>query len=274
MGIWEAVQDAFREFEAASVIDIVAIAVLIYLVLLLLKGTIAITLVRGIVIMVVGLFVLARVLDLTVVGWLLRNSFPALLIAIPVIFQAEIRRFLERVGRTGAWPWAQRGVLESVVEMISDAVISMSDRRHGAIIVIERETGLEDYIGTGVRLDAEISTQILENIFFPNSALHDGAVIIRESRVVAASCTLPLSERHDSALHGTRHRAALGVSERTDAVTVVVSEETGQLTIAANARMISELDGGRLRGILRSLLLPASEMDRPRGPSLPRLSRG
>jgi diadenylate cyclase len=274
VAIWDAVQDAFRDFEATSIIDIVAIAVLIYLVLLLLKGTVAITLVRGIVIMIVGLFVLARVLDLTVVDWLLRNSFPALLIAIPVIFQAEIRRFLERVGRTGVWPWAGRGTLESVVDMIAETVTSMSERRHGAIIVIERETGLEDYIGTGVRLDAECSTQILQNIFFPNSALHDGAVIIRESRVVAASCTLPLSDRSDSSYSGTRHRAALGVTERTDAVAVVVSEETGHLSIAANARMITNLDGPRLRGILRSLLLPASEMDRPRGPSLPRLSRG
>ncbi|MFQ5471633.1 MAG: diadenylate cyclase CdaA [Dehalococcoidia bacterium] len=274
MGIWDTVQDSFREFEAASIIDIIAIAVLIYLVLLLLKGTVAITLVRGIVIMIVGLFVLARVLDLTVVDWLLRNSFPALIIAIPVIFQAEIRRFLERVGRTGAWPWAGPGTLESVVDMIAEAVTSMSERRHGAIIVIERETGLEDYIGTGVRLDAECSTQLLQNIFFPNSALHDGAVVIRESRVVAASCTLPLSDRSDASYSGTRHRAALGVTERTDAVAVVVSEETGHLSIAANARMITNLDGPRLRGILRSLLLPASEMDRPRGPSLPRLSRG
>lgn len=266
-------QDAFEDFEASSVIDIAAIAILIYLVLLLLKGTVAITLVRGIVIMIVGLFVLARVLDLTVVDWLLRNSFPALIIAIPVIFQAEIRRFLERIGRTGAWPWAGRGMLEDVVDIIAEAVLAMSERRHGAIIVIERETGLEEYIATGERIDAECSTQLLQNIFFPNSPLHDGAVIIRENRVVAASCTLPLSERAENG-YGTRHRAALGISERTDAVTVVASEETGNVSIAANGRMISKLDGPRLRGILRSLLLPQSEMDRPEKKSrLPGLSR-
>ena len=273
MGIWEAARDALADFEASSAIDIIAIAVLIYLVLLLLKGTVAITLVRGIVIMVVGLVALARILNLTVVDWLLRNSFPALIIAIPVIFQAEIRRFLERIGRTGAWPWAGRGMLEEVVDIIAEAVLAMSEQRHGAIIVIERETGLEDYISTGERIDAECSTQLLQNIFFPNSPLHDGAVIIRENRVVAASCTLPLSDRTDSGYYGTRHRAALGISERTDSVTVVASEETGNISIAANGRMISKLDGPRLRGILRSLLLPQSELDRPEKKRLPGLSR-
>jgi diadenylate cyclase len=273
VGIWDAIEDALRDFTAASAVDILAIAVLIYLILLLLKGTVAITLLRGIVIVIVGLVVLARAMNLTVVDWLLRNSFPALIIAIPVIFQAEIRRFLERVGRTGGWPWAGRGMLEDVVDMIAESVLAMSERRHGAIIVIERETGLEEYMATGERIDAECSTQLLQNIFFPNSPLHDGAVIIRENRIVAASCTLPLSDRDDSGYHGTRHRAALGISERTDAVTVVASEETGNISIAANARMISKLDGPRLRGILRSLLLPQSELDRPERRRIPGLSR-
>lgn len=273
MGIWDAVQDALSDFEAASVIDVLAIAIIIYLILLLLQGTVAITLVRGIVIMIVGLVVLARALNLTVVDWLLRNSFPALIIAIPVIFQAEIRRFLERIGRTGSWRWAGRGMLEEVVDIIAEAILAMSERRHGAIIVVERETGLEEYIATGERVDAECSTQLLQNIFFPNSPLHDGAVIVRENRIVAASCTLPLSDRDDSGYHGTRHRAALGISERTDAVTVVASEETGNMSIAANGRMISKLDGPRLRGILRSLLLPQSEMDRPERRGIAGLSR-
>ena len=121
-------------------------------------------------------------------------------------------------------------------------------------------------------MDAECSTKLLLSIFYPNSALHDGAVVVREDRVLAASVTLPLSERMDT-FHGTRHRAALGITERTDAVAVVISEETGQISVAANGRMISSLDGPRLRGILRSLLLPAMELDRPAGRRLPRLSR-
>jgi hypothetical protein len=149
------------------------------------------------------------------------------------------------------------------VDTIADASLGLAEKRHGAIIVIERETGLEDYIDTGQKLDAVASKELLMSIFFPNTALHDGAVVMREDRVVAASCTLPLSDRMDG-FHGTRHRGALGVTERSDAIALVVSEETGQIAIAANGRIISNLDAPRLRGILRSLLLPSTEMDRPR----------
>ncbi len=271
MGLWESVRDSLDRFEPASVVDILVIATLIYLALLLLKGTTAMSLLRGVVVVAVGSVILAQVLDLTVLDWLLRNSFPALLLVIPIIFQSEIRRFLERVGRTSRWPWPGRDFYENVVDTVVDAALGLSEKNHGAIIVLERETGLEDYIDTGVKLDAAVSTELLNSIFFPNSPLHDGAVIIREDRVVCASCTLPLSDRMD--FHGTRHRAALGITERTDAVSVVVSEETGQISVAANGRMISNLDGPRLRGILRSLLLPSEEVVRGNGRRLPRLSR-
>jgi diadenylate cyclase len=213
-----------------------------------------------------------QVLNLTVLDWILRNSFPALLIAIPIIFQAEIRRFLERVGRTGRWPWPGRALYESVVDTIAEASTELAERHQGAIIAIERETGLEDVIDNGVKLDAACSTKLLMSIFYPNSALHDGAAVVRGDRVVAAGVTLPLSERLEG-FHGTRHRAALGITERTDAVAIVVSEETGQVSVAANGRIISNLDAPRLRGILRSLLLPSLEMDRAGGRRLPRLSR-
>ena len=269
---YNGVTDALDRFTYASIIDVIAIAVLIYLSLLLLKGTTAMSLLRGIIIVVIGAVILTQALNLTVLSWLLRNSFPALLIAIPIIFQSEIRRFLERVGRTGRWPWPGRALYEGVVDCIAEASALLSEKHMGAIIVIERETGLEDYIDNGVKVDAVCSTKLLMSVFYPNSALHDGAAIIREDRLVAASATLPLSERMDG-FHGTRHRAALGIAERTDAVAVVVSEESGALSIAANGRVISNLDGPRLRGILRSLLLPSLEMDRPQGRRLPRLSR-
>lgn len=273
MGLWNSVTDAIDEFRVESVIEILSLSVLIYLVLLLVKGTTAMSLLRGMLIIVIGAVILVEVLDLTVLNWLLRNAFPALLIAVPIIFQQEIRRFLERIGRTGRWHWpAGRANLESVVDGITDASMTLGEQHRGAIIAIERETGLEDYIDTGTKLEALSSTPLLMSIFYPNSALHDGAVIVRGDRVAAAGATLPLSERTDS-LHGTRHRAALGLSERTDAVVVVVSEETGAVSIAANGRVISNLDGPRLRGILRSLILPASDLDRPTGPRLPRLSR-
>ena len=272
MEIWNTVEESIDSFGPASVIDVLSIAVVIYLALLLLKGTTAMSLLRGIIIVVIGAVVLAQVLDLTVLDWLLRNSFPALLIAIPIIFQSEIRRFLERVGRTGRWPWPGRALYETVVDCVAEASLELSAKQHGAIIVVERETGLEDVIDTGIKVDAECSAKLLQSIFYPNTALHDGAVIIREDRVVAAGVTLPLSERIQG-FHGTRHRAALGIAERSDSVSIVVSEETGAISVAANGRIITNLDGPRLRGILRSLLLPAMEMDRPSGRRLPRLSR-
>ena len=272
MAIWDVVRDALGSFNPSSAVDILSIAVLVYLALLLLKGTTAMSLLRGIIIVVLGAVIVAQVLELTVLDWLLRNSFPALLIAIPIIFQSEIRRFLERVGRTGRWPWPGRGVYEGIVDSIADAGLQLAEKRHGAIMVIERETGLEEFIDTGVKLDAACSTPLLMSVFYPNSALHDGAVILRESRMVAAGCTLPLSDRMDAGFHGTRHRAALGLAERTDGLAIVISEETGQISIAANGRIISNLDGPRLRGILRSLLLPTVDLDKPTG-RLPRLSR-
>ncbi len=273
MGLWGTVRDALERFHAASVVDILTISILIYLALLLLKGTTAVTLLRGIAMVLVGAVILASVLDLTVLDWVLRNSFPAVLIVIPIIFQQEIRRFLERVGRTGRWPWPGRSLYEGIVDIVADTSLKLSANRHGAIIVLEREAGLEDYIDTGMKLDATPSVRLLEGLFYPNSALHDGAVIIREDRIAAAGCTLPLSDRTDREFSGLRHRAAMGVSERTDAVAVVVSEETGSVSIAASGRMISRLDGPRLRGILRSLLVPASELDRPTRRRLPGLSR-
>ncbi len=184
MGVWNTARDSLDQFGPAAVIDIISIAVLIYLALLLLKGTTAMSLLRGIFIVVVGVVILAQVMNLTVLDWLLRNSFPALLIAIPIIFQSEIRRFFERVGRTSRWPWPGRALYEGVVDTIADASLGLAEKRHGAIIVIERETGLEDYIDTGQKLDALASKELLMSIFFPNTALHDGAVIMREDRVV------------------------------------------------------------------------------------------
>jgi diadenylate cyclase len=278
MGIWDTVSASLNNFELKSVIEILSIATIIYLSLLLLKGTTAMSLLRGIIIVVVGAVILTEALDLNVVAWLMRNSLPALLLAIPIIFQAEIRRFLERVGRTGRWPFPGRALYEGIVDSIADACVYMSERHIGAIVVVERETGLEEYIDAGEKVDSVCSEKILLSIFYPNSALHDGAVVVRGDRVIAAGVTLPLSDQVEplvtqtDGFHGTRHRAALGITERTDAVSVVVSEETGEISIAANGRMISALDGPRMRGILRSLLLPQLDMDRTTSGKLPRFS--
>jgi diadenylate cyclase len=261
-GFVNSIEDALGQFGPASVVDILIISAIIYLVLLLMRGTTAVFLARGIVILLAMAFFLVRIFELTVLDWLVRNSFPALLIAIPIIFQPEIRRFLERVGRTGRLGRALFPAYDAILDAVVEASDNLSLRRHGALMVLERETGLQEYADTGVRLDATPSVELLEGLFYPKSPLHDGAVILRGGRVVAAGCTLPLSERVDRGHMGTRHRAALGISERTDAVTVVVSEERGDISVAANGRMISRLEKPRLRAILRSLFSAAWERDR------------
>ena len=273
MGVIDALQSAVREFGFASALDIFTIGVAIYLLLLLLRGTTAMSLVRGVVMVLVGALLLTRLLNLPVLNYVIRNSFPALIIAIPIVFQPEIRRFLERVGRTGRLPWPGRTQYEGLIDILVESCVNLSQSAHGALIVLERESALEEYADGGIRLDAMPSVQLLEGIFYPNSALHDGAVILRGDRVVAAGCTLPLSERIGREQPGLRHRAAVGVTERSDAVSIVVSEETGFVAVAANGRLITRLDGSRLRAILHNLLLPASTLDRPAKNRLTRLTR-
>ena len=272
-GFINRIEGALGQFQPASVVDILIIAAIVYVALLLMRRTTAVYLMRGIVILLTVAFILVRFLELTVLNWLVRNSFPALLIAIPIIFQPEIRRFLERVGRTGRLGRALLPSYDNALDAVIEASDNLSQRRHGALMVLERDTGLEDYVDTGVRLDATPSVELLEGLFYPNSPLHDGAVILRYNRVVAAACTLPLSERLDRGHIGTRHRAALGISERTDAVAIVVSEETGDISVAANGRMISRLEKARLRAILRSLFSAALEQDRVGARGLGRLFR-
>jgi diadenylate cyclase len=257
-GFVDHLQEALRQFEPASAIDILIISTIIYFVLLLMRGTTAVQLLRGIVILLLVAVALVRFFDLKVLEWVMRNSFPAILIAIPIIFQPEIRRFLERVGRTGRLGWGLRPTYDTVLDEVIEAAQNLSRQRHGGLIVLERETGLEDYADTGIRLDAAPSAELLEGLFYPNSPLHDGAVILRGNRVVAASCTLPLSGRLDRGHLGTRHRAALGIAEHTDAVSIVISEETGDISVAASGRMISRLDGARLGAILKGLFAAAA----------------
>jgi diadenylate cyclase len=252
------IQEALRQFEPASAIDILIIGTLIFLGLLLMRGTTGVQLLRGVVILLVVALGLVRLFDLKVLEWVMRNSFPAVLIAIPIIFQPEIRRFLERLGRTGRFGWGLRPSYGAVLDVVIEAAENLARQHHGGLFVLERETGLEEYADTGVRLDARASAELLQGLFFPNSPLHDGAVILRGDRVVAASCTLPLSGRLGRGHLGLRHRAALGITEHTDAVCIAVSEETGDVSVAASGRMISRLDGARLGGILKGLFAAAA----------------
>lgn len=229
----------------AAVADIALIALSIYWLLLLIRGTTAMTVLRGVAVLLGGAFVISRIFDLRVVNWILRNSVTGLLIGLTVVFQPEIRRALERLGRTGARSWRRAG-REQLLDAVARGALRLARQRHGALIVIERETGLQDVIDTGITLDATLSEDLLAAIFAPNAALHDGACVIRLDRIVAAGCTLPLSESALPSEMGMRHRSALGLTERTDAVVVVVSEERGEITIASNGTLRAAVDEAAL----------------------------
>jgi uncharacterized protein (TIGR00159 family) len=248
-----------------AILDILAVTLIIYWLLWVAQGTRATQLIRGAIIFLALAYFLATSLDLSTLNWILRRTWPALVVAIPVIFQPELRRALEQLGHTGSWlrtPFPASGVadLDRAVDEIVRAAAQLARLRYGALIVIERETGLQDYADRGVLVDANLTRQLLINIFYPNSPLHDAAVIIRDDRILAASVVLPLTDNiSPTGQLGTRHRAAIGVTEDSDALAIVVSEETGNISVAHNGRLIRNLDQDRLRRVLRTLM----RLDRP-----------
>ena len=245
--------DVLSRLDAAAVIDILIISLSIYWLLLLVRGTTAMTVLRGAGLLLVAAFLLSRVLDLQVLSWILRNSVAGLVIAMAIVFQREIRRALERVGRTGLRSLLEREEHRHAVDSVVRAATRLARQGQGALIVLERESGLQDVGDTGIQLDADVSVELLASIFVPGAPLHDGAVVVRRDTVVAAGCTLPLSESPLPSEYGMRHRAALGITESTDAVAVVVSEEHGEVSLASNGRMVPELDEERLSRQLHRL---------------------
>jgi len=247
-----------RAVQPISVLDILLVTALFYLMLVLVRGTRAESLLRGLTLLAVTVWLVGLFLPLAAFNWLMRLVFPALIVALPVIFQPEIRRGLERLGRTGGLlPWVRHNDhadMAHVFDELSRACALLAERNRGALIVLERETGLQDYVDTGVPLDADLSAALLLTLFYPNTPLHDGAVIVRGHRLAAAGCLLPLSDSLvvDGYL-GTRHRAALGITEGTDAVSIVVSEETGIISLAHDGKLIRDLDRERLQKLLSAL---------------------
>jgi diadenylate cyclase len=242
-----------------NLIDILLVASVIYVVLLLVRGTQAVQLLRGVILLALVVALIGSIAGLTAFNWLMRSAAQALAVVVAVILQPELRRALDRLGRAGGIAfWSAREIqLDRVITEIAVCCRRLAEQRQGALIVIERETGLQDHIETGTELDALVVSELLQTIFFPNTALHDGAVIIRGDRVVAAACVLPLAEMIVSDTHlGTRHRAAVGITEQTDAIAIVVSEETGTISMARNGRIIRHLDERRLVTLMRALLKP------------------
>jgi len=244
--------------DSSDILDILLVALVFYALLRLIHGTQAVQLVRGILLFMLLAIAIANVFQLTAFTWLIRGAISALLVAIPVIFQPEIRRALERLGRTGmilTRPSEEEA--SQIIEEVCGTAEYLSQHRLGALIVFERETGLQEFIDTGSVLDSQVSSEILIAIFYPYTTLHDGAAIVRGNRLVAAGCVLPLTGNPSlDRRFGTRHRAAIGLSEQTDAIVVVVSEERGAISVAHDGRIVQRLDRTRLRNILRALHRP------------------
>jgi diadenylate cyclase len=249
-----------------SALDILLVTVIIFAILLLLRDTQAVVLVRGVLIILILLGVLTGFEVLPAFSWLVRTTLPALLVAIPVIFAPEIRRALERVGRASNILPFTAGIqgMQEVIEIVVRAVDQLSDLRYGALIVMGRFDPLKEYGETGIPLNAQVSEKLLIQIFYPNTPLHDGAVIMEGSQIMVAAAVMPLATGDIQAQSprrrlGLRHRAAIGISEATDAVAVVVSEETGAISIASGGRIIRRLDTARLRNILTGFYRPLEE---------------
>ncbi len=263
----------FQRLDWLSVVDILLVTLIFYALLYLMRDTQAMVLLRGIIFLIVLLALLTSLVELPAFSWLVRTTLPALLLAIPVIFAPEIRRALERIGRAGTFMPASAKTSETATRDTIHAVVSaaarLSARQHGALIILQRLDNLDEYVQTGVLMQARVTPELLLQVFYPNTPLHDGAVIISIPVITAAACVLPLSAsgilaRSPERQMGLRHRAALGISEASDAIAVVVSEETGSISIAHAGRMIRRLDSDRLENILMAFYQSTSANIRSR----------
>ena len=272
---WRTVLDsffsAFNQFRTISfidILDILIVAYIIYRVMKLLKDTSAERLIKGIIILV-GIMLLASMLHLTMISWLLQQALNVGLFAIVVVFQPELRRLLEQIGKGNfsrlIVPADAPDEVESMITATVSACADMSRTNTGALIVFERRERLGEIISTGTMVDAAPSAELIKNIFFKNSPLHDGAMIVRAGRVCAAGCVLPLSGNQSLSRDlGTRHRAAVGMSESADSVLVVVSEETGSISVAIGGMLKRHLSPDMLRKLLENELLDSEKQEKSR----------
>lgn len=257
METFNTVINTAKNINITAVIDILLVSALLYRTYWLIKETRAEQLLRGI-ILILLLIPISYMLNLTMVYTIISKTITISLISIIIIFQPEIRRMLEHIGRSAFTDnkfLVTGESLEDVVDEIVYAVDNLSQAKIGALLVIEQDTGLGEIISTGVAVDAVVTHSLIENIFVPNTPLHDGATIIRGNRIAASSCVLPLTENQDiNKKLGTRHRAALGLSEVSDALVVIVSEETGTISLALNGKLVRNYERERLRNMLIKII--------------------
>ena len=259
----KAITSGLMQFRIADAVDILIIAILLYRLIVLTKETRAYQVLKGVGVLFIAA-IISDTLQLQTVSWLLNSIVTSGIIVIVILFQPELRRALEHIGRGKLF---DKNVFSDIkqeetqcVNELQQAIMDLSKRRVGALIVIEQRTGLGDIIATGTRIEGVISAPLIENIFEPNTPLHDGAVIIRDNRVVSAACFLPLSEDFTVARElGTRHRAALGVSSVSDSITLIVSEETGVISFARDGKLVRYVDQKALKNLLESIFLKGTD---------------
>lgn len=238
-----------------DILDIVIVSIIIYRIILLIRGTRAVQMLLGIVVITIIYFI-SREFDLLTLNWLLRTFLSSIFLIVIIVFQRDIRRVLTQVGKT---PFQkQHDLMTKDLNEITKAAIHMARRRIGAIIAIERETGLRDYIESGHSIDAKLTRELLMSIFLPASPIHDGAVVVYNGRIHSAGCLLPLSKNpYIAKRYGTRHRAGIGLSEETDAVVIIVSEETQEISLALNGSITVLKDEENLASELHKIFIPA-----------------
>ncbi len=241
-----------------DLLDIAIVAFLIYRIFLLIKGTRAVQMLLGLAV-ILFLYMGSQVGGLYTLHWILDNFLSSIILVIVVLFQNDIRRALIHVGRNPFFADLSYKEETEVMDELVKACVNLANKRIGALIVIERETGLHDFLEVGVEIDAKVSSDLITSIFLPYSPIHDGALVIQKGRLKRAGCFLPLSQNPDiSKQLGTRHRAAIGLTELVDAVVIVVSEETGKISVVVGGRITRDLDSTSLKRVLTRLLEPSS----------------
>ena len=245
--------EIFTQLRWQDALDIGIIAFVLYRLIHMIRGTRAMQMIIGLVVILLA-YVSSQMFGLFTLNWVLDNFLGSIILVIIVIFQSDIRRALTQVGTAPLFGGADRIERGQVLEEITKAVVSLATRGIGGLIVLEREVGLNEYIEVGTRLDARVTRELLESVFIPHSPMHDGALVIQKGRVAAARCFLPLSvDPNLSKAFGTRHRAAAGLTEETDAVAVVISEERGKISLVVEGKVNEDLDGPQLRSSLQRL---------------------
>jgi len=249
--------DVLNYFRWQDIVDILVVAFIIHQLISIIRGTRSVQMVVGLIILTIVYF-LAKILDLSTLMWMLQNFLSSILLIVIIVFQQDIRRALTQVGKT---PFQRdMDVGDKDIDEIIRTALYLAKRRIGALIVIERETGLRDFVESGVELDAKLTRELLISIFMPVSPLHDGGVIVSNARIRTAGCILPLTQNpYINKRYGTRHRAAIGLSEETDAVIVVVSEETQEISVVRNGALTTQPDEISLSNSLRAIFIDKEE---------------